>query len=155
MTSVLSSNVTTVMLANYLTNNDPDKWLDMMNEKSKELSMTNTKWFNASGAAAVAFKGYYSPQRYDNNQSNQTTARDLVIMTYNFIKKYPDILKYTSKPVVAVKEGTPYEETFETYNYSIPGANYGLKGVDGSKTGSSPEGSFNSILIPSSMAISE
>lgn len=53
MTSVLSSNVTTVMLANYLTNNDPDKWLDMMNEKSKELSMTNTKWFNASGAAKV------------------------------------------------------------------------------------------------------
>lgn len=145
MTSVLSSNVTTVMLANYLTNNDPDKWLDMMNEKSKELSMTNTKWFNASGAAAVAFKGYYSPQRYDNNQSNQTTARDLVIMTYNFIKKYPDILKYTSKPVVAVKEGTPYEETFETYNYSISGADYGLKGVDGSKTGSSPEVAFNYI----------
>ena len=50
-------------------------------------------------------------------------------MTYNFIKKYPYILKYTSKPVVAVKEGTPYEETFETYNYSIPGADYGLKGV--------------------------
>lgn len=145
MTSVPSSNVITVMLANYLTNNDPDKWLDMMNEKSKKLSMTNTKWFNASGAAAVAFKGYYSPQRYDNNQSNQTTARDLVIMTYNFIKKYPDILKYTSKPVVAVKEGTPYEETFETYNYSIPGADYGLKGVNGSKTGSSPEGAFNYI----------
>ena len=44
---------------------------------------------NASGAVAVAFKGYYSPQRYDNNQTNQTTARDLAIMTYNFIKKYP------------------------------------------------------------------
>ena len=66
-------------------------------------------------------------------------------MTYNFIKKYPYILKYTSKPVVAVKEGTPYEETFETYNYSISGADYGLKGVDGSKTGSSPEGAFNYI----------
>ena len=63
MTSVPSSNIITVMLANYLTNNDPDKWLDMMNEKSKELSMTNTKWFNASGAAAVAFKGYYSCTR--------------------------------------------------------------------------------------------
>ena len=145
MTSVLSSNVTTVMLANYLTNNDPDKWLDMMNEKSKELGMTNTKWFNASGAVAVAFKGYYSPQRYDNNQTNQTTARDLAIMTYNFIKKYPDILKYTSKPVVTVKKGTPYEETFETYNYSIPGAKYGIDGVDGLKTGSSPEGAFNYI----------
>ena len=129
MTAVPSSNVTTVMLANYLTNNDPDKWLDMMNEKSKELGMTNTKWFNASGAVAVAFKGYYSPQRYDNNQTNQTTARDLAIMTYNFIKKYPEILKYTSKPVVTVKKGTPYEETFETYNYSIPGANTELMGL--------------------------
>ena len=145
MTAVPSSNVTTVMLANYLTNNDPDKWLDMMNEKSKELGMTNTKWFNASGAVAVAFKGYYSPQRYDNNQTNQTTARDLAIMTYNFIKKYPEILKYTSKPVVTVKKGTPYEETFETYNYSIPGAKYGIDGVDGLKTGSSPEGAFNYI----------
>ncbi len=117
----------------------------MMNEKSKELGMTNTKWFNASGAVAVAFKGYYSPQRYDNNQTNQTTARDLAIMTYNFIKKYPEILKYTSKPVVTVKKGTPYEETFETYNYSIPGAKYGIDGVDGLKTGSSPEGAFNYI----------
>ncbi|MDU7961810.1 MAG: DUF1958 domain-containing protein [Streptococcus sp.] len=145
MTAVPSSNVTTVMLANYLTNNDPDKWLDMMNEKSKELGMTNTKWFNASGAVAVAFKGYYSPQRYDNNQTNQTTARDLAIMTYNFIKKYPEILKYTSKPVVTVKKGTPYEETFENYNYSLPGADYGLKGVDGLKTGSSPRGDYNYI----------
>ncbi len=34
----------------------------MMNEKSKELGMTNTKWFNASGAVAVVtFKGYYVP----------------------------------------------------------------------------------------------
>ncbi len=48
----------------------------MMNENHKELGMTNTKWFNASGAVAVAFKGYYSPQRYDNNQTNQTTAHD-------------------------------------------------------------------------------
>lgn len=46
----------------------------------------NTKWFNASGAAAVSFKGLYTPQRYDNNAANQTTARDLAILSYNFIK---------------------------------------------------------------------
>ncbi|CAD0171800.1 protein of unknown function [Streptococcus thermophilus] len=61
MTSVPSSNVTTVMLANYLTNNDPDKWLDMMNEKSKELGMTNTKWFNASGAAGGSLQRLLQP----------------------------------------------------------------------------------------------
>ena len=41
--------------------------------------------------------------------------------------------------------GTPYEETFEAYNYSLPGAKYGYQGVDGLKTGSSPTGGFNYI----------
>ena len=44
------------MLANYLSDNDPDKWIDRMNEKSKELGMTNTKWYNASGAGAASYK---------------------------------------------------------------------------------------------------
>ena len=145
MTAVPSSNATTVMLANYLSNNDPDTFLDMMNAKAKELGMTNTKWFNASGAAAVSFKGLYTPQRYDNNAANQTTARDLAILGYHFVKNYPNILNYTNKPVVTVKKGTPYEETFETYNYSLPGAKYGIEGVEGLKTGSSPRGAFNYI----------
>ena len=145
MTAVPSSNATTVMLANYLSNNDPDTFLDMMNAKAKELGMTNTKWFNASGAAAVSFKGLYTPQRYDNNAANQTTARDLAILSYNFVKNYPNILNYTNKSVVTVKKGTPYEETFETYNYSLPGAKYGIEGVEGLKTGSSPRGAFNYI----------
>jgi len=145
MTAVPSSNATTVMLANYLSNNDPDTFLDMMNAKAKELGMTNTKWFNASGAAAVSFKGLYTPQRYDNNAANQTTARDLAILGYHFVKNYPNILNYTNKPIVTVKKGTPYEETFETYNYSLPGAKYGIEGVEGLKTGSSPRGAFNYI----------
>ena len=145
MTAVPSSNATTVMLANYLSNNDPDTFLDMMNAKAKELGMTNTKWFNASGAAAVSFKGLYTPQRYDNNAANQTTARDLAILGYHFVKNYPNILNYTNKPVVTVKKGTPYEETFETYNYSLPGTKYGIEGVEGLKTGSSPRGAFNYI----------
>ena len=145
MTVVPSSNATTVMIANYLSNNYPAAFLDQMNSKAKELGMTNTHWYNASGAAASSFKGFYTPQRYDNNAANQTTARDLAILAYNFVKKYPGILKYTNKPVVTVKKGTPYEETFETYNYSVPGAKYGLEGVDGLKTGSSPRGAFNYI----------
>lgn len=145
MTAVPSSNVTTVMLANAISDNDPDKFLDMMNAKSQELGMTNTKWFNASGAAAVSFEGYYLPTRYDNNVANETTARDMAILGANFVKKYPQFLDYTDDPVVTVKAGTPYEETFETYNYSVEGALYGVEGVDGLKTGSSPRGAFNYI----------
>lgn len=145
MTAVPSSNAATVMLANYLSDNKPDNWIDRMNEKSKELGMTNTKWYNASGAGAASYKGYYTPKHYDNNHSNQTTARDLSIMAYNLIKNHPNILKYTSQQTVTVKKGTPYEETFENYNYSLLSSDYGLKGVDDLKTGSSPRGDYNYI----------
>lgn len=145
MTAVPSSNATTVMLANYISDNDPDVFLDMMNAKSQELGMTNTYWSNASGAAARSFHGYYNPTRYNHDAANQTTARDLSILVYHFLKNYPGILEHTKHPVVTVKAGTPYEETFETYNYSLPGAKYGVEGVDGLKTGSSPRGAFNYI----------
>lgn len=145
MTAVPSSNVATVMLANYVSHNDPDLFLDMMNAKSQELGMTHSYWFNASGAGAVSFRGYYNPIRYDNHAANQTTARDLAILVYHFLKNYPGILEHTKDPVVTVKAGTPYEETFETYNYSLQGALYGVEGVDGLKTGSSPRGAFNYI----------
>lgn len=143
MTAVPSSNAATVMLANYLSDNDPDRFLDMMNEKAKELGMTNTVWNNASGAVAVAFEGYYSPKRYDNEATNQTTARDQAILVYHFVNNYPAILEHTDDVEVTVKAGTPYEETFHTYNYSLPGAKYGIEGVRGLKTGSSPSAAFN------------
>ena len=126
MTVVPSSNVATIMLANLMSNNDPDAFIDRMNEKAKELGMTNTTWNNPSGAAISTFRGLYNSYNYPNEMANQTTARDLAILVYHFIKEYPDILNYTNQAQVTVKEGTPYEETFDTYNYSLPGAVMGV-----------------------------
>ena len=145
MTVVPSSNVSTLMLANLMSNNDPDAFIERMNAKAKELGMTNTVWNNPSGAAISTLQGYYQVNNYPNDAANQTTARDLGILVYHFINQYPDILNYTNQAQVTVKKGTPYEETFDTYNYSLPGAKYALKGVDGLKTGSSPRGAFNYI----------
>ena len=145
MTAVPSSNVATIMLANLLSNHDADAFIQRMNEKSKELGMTNTVWNNPSGAAISTFQGLYTSYNYPNDAANQTTARDLAILVYHFVKEYPDILSYTNQAKVTVKQGTPYEETFDTYNYSLPGARYALEGVDGLKTGSSPRGAFNYI----------
>ncbi|WP_249274407.1 DUF1958 domain-containing protein [Candidatus Enterococcus clewellii] len=145
MVTVPSSNVATVMLANQISEQNAGAFIDRMNAKAQELGMTNTKFFNCSGASAQSFMGYYTPEGYDQSTGNQTTARDLAIMTYHLINNYPEVLEFTSQPVVKTMEGTPYEETFETYNYSIPGAQYGVEGVDGLKTGSSPAAGFNYI----------
>lgn len=145
MTLVPSSNVATIMLANKLSNNDPDLFIDNINNKATELGMNNTHFNNASGAVAKAFGGFYSPKRFDNAAYNTTTARDLAILTYNFLKKYPDVLEYTKDVKVSTMVGTPYEETFKSYNHSLPGEKYAFKGVDGLKTGSSPSAGFNII----------
>lgn len=146
MTVVPSSNAATVMIANFLSNNDAGAFIDRINQTAKDLGMTNTHFSNASGAAAQAFHGYYTPQGYSPSAPNQTTSHDLAILIYQFFKKYPDILKFTNESLVQTMVGTPYQEEFHSYNYSLPGDKYGLEGVDGLKTGSSPTGAFNAMV---------
>lgn len=145
LVAVPSSNVATLMLANLVSDNDEAGFIRQMNDKAAELGMTNTTYFNCSGAQIAAFNGLYGAEGIDPNGENKSTARDLAILTYNLIKKYPDALQFTNQPVVTTMENTPQEETFETYNYSLPGAKHGYEGVDGLKTGSSPTGGFNYI----------
>lgn len=146
MTVVPSSNAATIMIANYLSNNDTSAFIDRINAKAAELEMPNTHFNNASGAAAQAFKGYYKPDRFDPAAPNQTTSHDLAILVFNFLKKYPGILNFTNQSVVKTMIGTPYQEEFHSYNYSLPGDKFGLDGVDGLKTGSSPTGAFNAMV---------
>lgn len=84
MTVVPSSNAATVMIANYLSNNDASAFIDRINKTAKELGMTNTHFSNASGAIAQAFQGYYLPEKYDLTASNITTARDFATLIYYF-----------------------------------------------------------------------
>jgi D-alanyl-D-alanine carboxypeptidase len=145
MMVVPSSNVATLMVANLVSDNDEAAFIKKMNDKAAELGMTNTTYYNCSGAQVSAFDGYYAPKDIDPNGDNKSTARDLAILTYHLIKNYPEVLTFTREPVVTTMKNTPHAETFETYNYSLPGAKYGYDGVDGLKTGSSPSGGFNYI----------
>ena len=144
MTLVPSSNAATLMLANAITT-DSTNFIEKMNAKAKELGMNHTHFNNASGAVAELFQGYYQPEGYDATRPNQTTARDLAILAMEIMNRYPQVLQYTNSPVVKTMEGTPYEEKFDTYNYSLPGAKYGVEGVNGLKTGSSGYGAFNYV----------
>ena len=72
-----------------------------------------------------------------------TSPQDYALLCSYFVKTYPDILTHTSSPEIVVKEGTPYEEHFKSYQISLEGAKYGLKGTDGLKTGSSGRAGFN------------
>ncbi|MGX6969304.1 DUF1958 domain-containing protein [Vagococcus bubulae] len=147
MAVVPSSNVATVMLADLVEPNAVE-FLNKVNQTAQELGMTNTKIVNITGAEIGAFHGLYASEGVDTSTlevdaSNTTTARDLATFTYFLLSKYPDVLTITNSPKVTSMPGTPFEETFDTYNYSLPGLEYSYEGVDGLKTGSSPSGGFN------------
>lgn len=147
MALVPSSNVATMMLAELI---EPDAtvFLKKMNEKAKSLGMTHTTIVNATGAEISSFQGLYAREGVDTTQlqpeaSNVTTARDFSIFTYHLLKDHSQILEFTNTPTVTTMKGTENEETFDTYNYSLPSLEYAYEGVDGLKTGSSPSGAFN------------
>lgn len=145
MVTVPSSNVATVMLANAVSNNDAGAFVRNMNEKAQKIGMKQTTFYNCSGASAASFDGLYNPEGFDPYGSNVSTARDLATMVFYLINDHPEVLEFTNQPKVTTMAGTPYEESFETYNYSLPGAKYGIEGVDGLKTGSGPSSAFNYI----------
>lgn len=140
-----SSNVATVMMAHLIDETD-GAFVDRMNAKAKEWGMVNTQFNNASGAAAINYRGLYEPVGYDLEANNQTTARDLAILAYHFMKDFPEFIEFTKNPYVTIMEGTPYEESFYTLNYSMPGMPYGYPGVDGFKTGSSESGALSYLV---------
>ena len=146
MIFVPSSSAATIMIANKVSDGDPDKFLDLMNQRAQEIGMTNTKWNNPNGAPTAVLDGYYNPTRYDQHAINQTTARDMAILGYHLVNEFPEILNYTKNAKITLFEGTDYEETHENYNYSLEGGRYSLKGADGLKTGSSPTADYNYTL---------
>ena len=146
MIFVPSSSAATIMIANKVSGGDPDKFLDLMNQRAQEIGMTNTKWNNPNGAPTAVLDGYYNPTRYDQHAINQTTARDMAILAYRMVNEFPEILNYTKNAKITLFEGTDYEEKHENYNYSLEGGRYSLKGADGLKTGSSPTADYNYTL---------
>ncbi|MHC5268958.1 serine hydrolase [Enterococcus sp. LJL98] len=147
MVLVPSSNVATLMLAD-LVEPDPVLFLQKMNEKAQALGMNQTQIYNATGAQISAFQELYVPAEIDGSglspwEDNATTARDLAVLVYHLLQNYPEILAYTATPQYTVMQGTPYEATFDSYNYSLTGLRHEYEGVDGLKTGSSGSGGFN------------
>lgn len=146
MTLVPSSNIATLMLAHLIHDGDDASFIALMNQTAEELGMTNTIFHNGTGAIVEAFQGYYAPAGYDHTIHNLTTVKDLATLAYHLVNEHPEILDFTNDTVVTVKKGTPYEETFESYNHSLPDDPMGIAGVDGIKTGSSPSAGYNAII---------
>ena len=113
-------------LAYHLTDGNPSKFIDMMNEKADKIGLQSTHFTNANGM--------YDPDQY-------TTARDMAILT-QYALKVPQFEKiattYQYNPSVPNIERHPNHDTWIwTHSNSMmdPEGDYYYAGAKGIKTG--------------------
>lgn len=70
-------------LAEHISGGTEAEFVEMMNNKAKELGMDNTKFLDSTGIKIIS-DGQYS------------CARDMAVLSYNLVNNYPDVLKYTT-----------------------------------------------------------
>lgn len=142
---VASSNTATLMLAREVEEN-PGAFVDRMNRKAQELGMKRTVFQNATGMEAAHFGGLYKPEGYDVHLNNQSTAKDMAILSYQLIRRFPSILSTTNQDQVVFKEGTEQERRFQTVNLSLAGAGLGIEGVNGLHSGLGEHKGYNTVV---------
>jgi serine-type D-Ala-D-Ala carboxypeptidase (penicillin-binding protein 5/6) len=116
-----SANDASVAMAEYIAGTH-DSFVDMMNDKVKELGLTNTHFVNTTGLPA---------------ENHYTTANDMAIMAKELLK-HESITKYTGLYEDYLREDT--EDRFWLVNTNRLVKFY--NGVDGLKTGYTSEAKY-------------
>ena len=94
-----------------------------MNEKAKELGLESQKYYNASGIDT------------EDDKENVSSARDLYKLSMDLVKKYPDVLNYSSMDEVHIPgKGIKKASTIPLKNE--------IDGVDGLKTGTTEKAGY-------------
>ena len=128
---VPSGNDASMVLAEYVGGGDIQKFVDLMNEKAKELGCTNTHFMNPHGL---------------HDAEHYTTAKDLYVMT-KYAMSLPYFTEITSQTRYQIPptNKTPEPRTLVTTNYLIDpyiGGEYYYRYAKGVKTGSHDQAGY-------------
>ncbi|MFB9758608.1 D-alanyl-D-alanine carboxypeptidase family protein [Ectobacillus funiculus] len=138
--AIYSANGAAIALAELIGGSEGN-FVKSMNEKAKELGLKNYKFVNATGLTNSDLKGH-QPAGTSPDEQNKMSAKDCAILAKRLIDDYPEILKTASVPKKVFQEGGKYPVKMENWNWMLPGLVYGYEGVDGLKTGSTPEAGY-------------
>ncbi|TCS95471.1 D-alanyl-D-alanine carboxypeptidase family protein [Hazenella coriacea] len=127
--AVQSANDATVVLAEHIGESE-EKFVDMMNQKAKELGMNHTHYCYSTGLEKHL---YPDPPQCDGK--HVMSARDSAILAKELMKEHPDVLEITSIPNYTFGKGTSREMKVPNWNFMLPGSQVEYDGVDGVKTG--------------------
>lgn len=125
--TVNSANDAAMALAEMVSGTE-EAFANLMNDQAKEFGLKETTFFNASGLdGAYMGKG--------KEQTNRASARDVATIARNLLKKYPEVLEFTSLTDFTTGDGMRVWST----NLMLPGMPHAFPGIDGLKTGFTDE----------------
>lgn len=127
-TLVASANSVAIALAEHISGSE-SQFVDKMTAQLKEWGIEDAILVNASGLN----NSFLGKNRYSGSKltaENMMSARDVAIVARHLITEYPKVLEIT-KQTLSSFDGAP----IQTYNFMLPGMDYGRVGVDGLKTG--------------------
>ncbi len=123
--AIASANDAAVAMAEFIAGSE-DSFVEMMNEKAKELGMTTAHFENACGLDSA---------------NHKLSAKDIAIMSRELITKYPDINKYTQ----TWQDTITHKTAKGTSEFGLTNTNKLIKWYEnatGLKTGSTSEAKF-------------
>ncbi|MGH0432607.1 D-alanyl-D-alanine carboxypeptidase family protein [Bacillus hominis] len=135
--AIYSANGATIALAEAVAGKEVD-FVKMMNDKSKELGLKNYKFVNSTGLTNKDLKGHH-PEGTNPDEENKMSARDVAILAQRLIQDFPKTLDIAKISKKVFREGTPDRIEMSNWNWMLKGLIKEYEGVDGLKTGSTPE----------------
>jgi D-alanyl-D-alanine carboxypeptidase (penicillin-binding protein 5/6) len=135
--AVYSANDATVALAEAVAGSE-QQFVQMMNEKADALGMTNTRYVNSTGLPNDMLGPYVHTG--EASDENAMSARDTAILARALLSEYPEVLDFSSIPVVEPGKGKgQFPVRLINFNWMLPGhpngSQYSYDGLDGLKTG--------------------
>jgi D-alanyl-D-alanine carboxypeptidase (penicillin-binding protein 5/6) len=132
--AIYSANGAAIALAEIIAGSE-SVFVKMMNEKAKELGLTNYEFVNATGLENEDLQGMH-PDGTSADAENQLSARDMALLSQKLIQDFPEVLETAGTPKKVFREGTDDRTNMPNWNWMLPGLVYEYEGVDGLKTGS-------------------
>ena len=131
--AIISDNATTIALAELIAGSEGE-FVKRMNEKGRELGLTDFEFVNSTGLTNTSLGENY-PEGTDPNGDNLISARSAALLAYHLINDYPEALEFSSTLMSELDD-----QPLENLNWMLPWNNtnfaqYHVDGVDGLKTG--------------------
>lgn len=130
LVSFPTSTAASYLLAELITPN-LDDFVIKMNETAQQLGLKQTTFYSPSGLTPTSLQENPALIDLTPQQANQSTAKDLALLTFHFVNKFPEVFDITKQTEVVVQGSLITQESFTNRNPFLFGQPNAIKGANG------------------------